>query len=191
MGFCLTMEKFIVHQNLNEEELSQMLEPLIEGEGFELVQIRVRRAQSRSLITLYVDKKDSSVGITIDEIEFLSRFLLDILEAKAENLLVLSGPYQLEVSSPGLDRPLCKMSHFEKAIGSKVKIRFKSDAGHIHSHFGKLIKVFDDGIEIDDDSYHEDNSKNKRKIPFSIIVEANTLFEFGNIGDKAQKKNKN
>jgi ribosome maturation factor RimP len=90
--------------------------PLCRGEGVELVHVEYGREHGGRTLRIYLDK---SGGITLDDCTRISRQLSDILDVGLET----EGAYRLEVSSPGMPRPLGKMDDFERFRGARVKIR--------------------------------------------------------------------
>jgi ribosome maturation factor RimP len=95
---------------------SALAEPLCRAEGLELVYTEYRRESSGRVLRLYIDK---SGGISLDDCTRISRQLSDILDVNLET----PGPYSLEVSSPGTDRPLGKPEDFERFKGQTARIR--------------------------------------------------------------------
>ena len=93
-----------------------LAEPLCESEGLELVHVEFQREASGRILRLYIDKPD---GIKLDDCVGVSRQMSDILDVNLEDL----GPYSLEVTSPGPQRPLAKQEDFEKFKGNRVKIK--------------------------------------------------------------------
>jgi ribosome maturation factor RimP len=102
-------------------DLGAALEPVVRdaigAAGFELEQLDVQRAGRRSLLKVVVD---AETGIGLDEVADVSRALASVLD---EHDHVLGGPYTLEVTSPGLDRPLTKPRHWRRARLRLVKVR--------------------------------------------------------------------
>ncbi|MEJ2155939.1 MAG: ribosome maturation factor RimP [Desulfobacteraceae bacterium] len=94
----------------------QLAEPLCRGEGVELVHVEYGREHGGRTLRIYLDKAG---GITLDDCAHISRQLSDILDVGLET----EGAYRLEVSSPGMQRPLGKMDDFERYKGKQVKIR--------------------------------------------------------------------
>lgn len=95
---------------------SALAAPLCRDEGLELVYTEYRRESSGRVLRLYIDKPG---GISLDDCTRVSRQLSDILDVNLES----SGPYSLEVSSPGTDRPLGKPEDFERFKGQTARIR--------------------------------------------------------------------
>ena len=94
----------------------RLAEPLCRAEGVELVQVEYQREHGGLTLRLYLDKPG---GVTLDDCADISRQLGDLLDVSLE----LTTPYRLEVSSPGLQRPLGKLSDFERFKGYPAKVR--------------------------------------------------------------------
>jgi ribosome maturation factor RimP len=93
-----------------------MAEPLCASEGLELVHVEFQRESSGRILRLYIDKPD---GINVNDCVSVSRQMGDLLDVNVEDI----GPYSLEVTSPGPERPLTKQEDFDKFKGSRAKIK--------------------------------------------------------------------
>jgi ribosome maturation factor RimP len=93
--------------------------PLCEGEGLELVHVEFLRETTGWVLRVYVDKAG---GVTLEDCAHVSRQLGDLLDVGLENI----WPYHLEVSSPGVHRPLSKLSDFEKFQGCLAAIKTRA-----------------------------------------------------------------
>lgn len=150
-------------------KVADLLEPHIERQGYELVSVEYRKGTRSSLLRLLVDKPGGGIGL--DELEKLSPVLSDLLDVYDP----VEGRYTLEVSSPGLNRPLRKLEHFEAVRGGRVKVRtFQAREGQ-RSFVGKLVEVSPSGIELDDES-----SRRRVTIGFEDMQAANYEYDFGN-----------
>jgi len=96
--------------------IRSMAEPLCASEGLELVHVEFQRESSGRILRLYIDKPD---GINLDDCASVSRQMGDLLDVNLEDI----GPYSLEVTSPGPERPLAKQEDFDKFKGSRAKIK--------------------------------------------------------------------
>jgi ribosome maturation factor RimP len=94
----------------------ELAEPVCVVEGMELVHLEYQRETGGRILRLYIDKPG---GVTLDDCTQISSQLGDILDLKLETEV----PYTLEISSPGLDRPISKLSDFEKFKGEMAKIK--------------------------------------------------------------------
>ena len=95
-----------------------VLRPEVEGLGYELLGIEHIQGKRDSLLRLYIDHEE---GIGVDDCEAVSRQVSAVLDVEDP----IGGEYTLEVSSPGLDRPLFEIAHFEQFAGEEVKIRLR------------------------------------------------------------------
>ena len=100
------------------DELQKMLEPTIERLGYELVDLEVRLGGGNGFIRLFIDKPD---GIDLEDCENASLAVSALLDVEDP----VPGNYNLEVSSPGLDRKLIKPSHFQRFAGETVKVQMR------------------------------------------------------------------
>lgn len=98
------------------KEIWSLIEPVVAGLGYEVVDIEFRPHSSNGLLRVYIDKKD---GIQLEDCEVVSRQLSAMLDVEDP----IPGHFNLEVSSPGLDRPLRKADDFERFAGELVKIK--------------------------------------------------------------------
>ncbi len=96
-------------------KLWEIIEPVVTAEGMELVEVEFQRETRGWVLRLYIDRPD---GVTLEDCVSVSRQVGDVLDVKDP----IDHPYHLEVSSPGLDRPLRKPKDFERFSGSSVKL---------------------------------------------------------------------
>lgn len=127
-----------------ESKTEELVQPIVEGNQFELVDVEYVKEGSNWYLRIYIDKPG---GITIDDCEMVSRAFSDILD---ENDYI-EDSYILEVSSPGLSRPLKKDKDFNRNIGKEVEIKlFKSMDKR--KDFDGILKAYDaDTVTIDED----------------------------------------
>jgi ribosome maturation factor RimP len=130
------------------DELATLLEPTVERLGYELADLEVRLGGKGGRVRLFIDKPE---GIGLDDCEKVSRAvsaLLDIEDPVPAN-------YDLEVSSPGLDRKLTKVEHFQRFMGEIVKVQMRLPLAGRRRFRGKLLSVDDENIvvEVDGESY--------------------------------------
>ena len=102
-----------------QRQVDELAEALVIAEGMELVDLEYRRQGPRWMLRLFIDKES---GVTIDDCANISRQLGDLLDAKD----IIPQAYVLEVSSPGLNRPLKKKEDFSRFAGRKVQLRLVS-----------------------------------------------------------------
>lgn len=99
-----------------EQQTENLLEPIVTGFGFELVDVEYVKEAGTWYLRAYIDKPG---GITVDDCEAVSRKFSDILDEKD----YIEDTYIFEVSSPGLGRPLKKDKDFQRSLGEEVEVR--------------------------------------------------------------------
>lgn len=116
-----------------EKRTEELVNPFVEEHGFELFDVEYVKEGSNYYLRVYLDKEG---GITIDDCEIVSRFLSDKLDSED----YIDTSYILEVSSPGLGRPLKKEKDFKRSLGEEVEIKtYKAKAVE---GYGKGVKDF-------------------------------------------------
>ncbi len=139
--------------------VKDLIEPLCEAEGFELIHLEFRREVGGRILRLYIDRPG---GITLDDCVYISRQAGDLLDVYIEDI----GSYSFEVSSPGPNRPLGKQLDFEKYKGHKAKIRTAKPIEGQKNFMGILLGISDEVVTLAAD--------NKTvAIPFQEITKAN------------------
>ena len=155
-GFCRV-------QTVRKETLLALLEPPVQALGYELVDLEARMG-GNGLLRIYIDQDD---GIDLEDCERVSRQLSAFLDVEAP----LAGSYTLEVSSPGLDRPLRTAEHFERFAGSEAKIRLVVSLEGRRNFRGKLCGIDGAAIVIEVD-------KQLWRLPLADIATAHLVPEF-------------
>ncbi len=102
---------------VRQDRLRAIVEPIVSAAGFEIDSLTVTAAGRRSVVRLTVD---SDHGVDLDAVAKVSRDVSDALDV--EEAAAFSGPYSLEVSSPGVDRPLTEQRHWRRARGRLVSV---------------------------------------------------------------------
>ena len=130
-----------------EERLTEMLTPSVEDLGYELVGIEYIRAGKHSTLRVYIDQE---AGILVDDCAAVSRQVSAIMDVEDP----ITNEYTLEVSSPGLERPLFSAAQYQDFIGEEVKIQLRMPIqnrrrwkGVISSIEGEIICINVDGTE--------------------------------------------
>jgi ribosome maturation factor RimP len=106
----------LVAFTLITKQISDLIEPILEELGFQLVDVEYLSDRGRWTLRLYIDREG---GVTIDDCVKVSNELGDLIDIKN----IIEHEYVLEVSSPGLNRPLKKEADFLRVIGKKIKVR--------------------------------------------------------------------
>ena len=134
-----------------ESKTEALLIPILEEKGYEMVDVEYVKEGSSWYLRAFVDKPG---GITINDLESVSRRLSDLLDEKD----FISDAYILEVSSPGLGRPLKKDRDFDRSIGEEIEVHLYRSLNGNKQYIG-LLKSYDkDTITIEDEDGSEINS---------------------------------
>ena len=125
-----------------------LLEPTIDNLGYELIHIELSSQGKQTILRFYIDAPG---GIQIDDCETVSRQLSAVLDVEDP----LNTAYLLEVSSPGLDRPLVKPNHFQKFVGDQAKITTHTHILGRRRFTGQMVEANDEMVimEVDGESY--------------------------------------
>ena len=126
------------------DELAKLLEPAIERLGYELADLEVRLGGKGGLVRVFIDKPE---GIDLDDCEKVSRAVSALLDVEDP----VPGNYNLEVSSPGLDRKLTKVEHFQRFEGETVKVQMRIPIAGRRRFRGTLVSSDDENIVVDVD----------------------------------------
>ena len=133
-----------------EQQTEELLLPIIESHGFELVDVEYVKEAGTWYLRAYIDKPG---GITVDDCEVVSRAFSDILDEKD----YIEDTYIFEVSSPGLGRPLKKDKDFARSIGEEVEIRTYRAIDRQKEFIGILTEYDKDTVTIE----YEDETTQK------------------------------
>ena len=130
------------------DELAKLLEPTVERLGYELADLEVRLGSKGGLVRVFIDKPE---GIDLDDCEKVSLAVSALLDVEDP----VPGNYSLEVSSPGLDRKLTKVEHFQRFEGETVKVQMRFPIEGRRRFRGTLVSSDDENIvvEVDGESH--------------------------------------
>lgn len=98
------------------DKLQGVIEPIVASMGYEFVGLEHQGGPKNSLLRVFIDREE---GITVDDCALVSRQISAVMDVEDP----IAGHYTLEVSSPGLDRPLFTAEHFQRFAGSKVQVK--------------------------------------------------------------------
>ena len=130
---------------VNEKKVIQQVwalaETLCESEGLELIQVEYQRESAGRILRLYVDKPG---GIRLDDCIGVSRQMNDILDVNLADV----GPYNLEVTSPGPERPLARRQDFDKFKGARTKIKTYQPLNGRKNFKGVLLGISGDEVSL-------------------------------------------
>ena len=126
------------------EELTKLLEPTIAQLGYELSDLELKVGGRDGVIRLFIDKAD---GVGLEDCETVSRQVSVLLDVEDS----VPGHYVLEVSSPGLDRRLTKLEHFQRFMGEDVRVKLRFPIEGRKSYCGALRSADKENIEVEVD----------------------------------------
>ncbi len=135
-----------------------------EVEGVELVMMEQAGGQKQRVIRLYIDHAD---GVTHE----LCGLVSGVVGKAMDDEGTIRGAYTLEVSSPGLERPLRKREHFEAQIGKKIRVKARVVVEGAKVWQGRLVEVTADAVLVEDDG-------KQVRIKLSDINSAHSIYEF-------------
>lgn len=124
------------------EQLDAMLRPVVESLGFDLWGLEYHSGSMPVLLRLYIDHAD---GITVDDCGEVSEQVSAVLDVEEP----IQGEYTLEVSSPGIERPLFTAEQYRHYLGNDVKVRLAWPEHGRRNYRGRLLSVSDRGIEVE------------------------------------------
>ena len=148
-----------------EQRVMRLLEPTVSALGYELLGVEYLAQGQYSRLRLYID---APAGIGLEDCEKVSHQASGVLDVDDP----IKGQYSLEVSSPGLDRPLFQLEHFARFVGQKVKLRVHQPRDGQRNFHGRIALVDDEQVYISVDDGNQ--------LTFSIadIEKANLVPEF-------------
>lgn len=144
------------------DELSEIAAAIAQTEGVELYWLELRQTPGRWLLQVMIDKDG---GVTLDDCERVSRALEDPFDEAVDR------GYELEVSSPGLDRPLRTEQHFHRAIGEAIRVKTYAPIEGQRNWTGTLRTV-------DHEVVHLETPKRALEIPLAQLAEARVCPPF-------------
>ncbi|MFH0844168.1 MAG: ribosome maturation factor RimP [Pseudomonadota bacterium] len=144
-----------------------LIEPILKEMDFELVDVEYVSNYGRWVLRLFLDKEG---GVTIDDCARISSEIGHVIDVKE----IIPHEYVLEVSSPGLNRPLKKEKDFIRAVGKKVKISMLNPIKNRRNFTGYLGHFQEDILSLD-------TGGETVELPMSQIKKANLIYEFDRI----------
>ncbi|KGM44507.1 hypothetical protein JY97_00320 [Alkalispirochaeta odontotermitis] len=123
------------------QQVWSLAEPLCSSEGLELIQVEYQRESAGRILRLYVDKPD---GIKLEDCVGVSRQMSDILDVNLADV----GPYSLEVTSPGPERPLAKKEDFDRFKGNRAKLKTYLPINGRKNFTGVLLGITGDEVSL-------------------------------------------
>ncbi len=154
--------------SLDEDRIADVIRPVIAAAGMDLESVRVTAAGRRRLLRVVVD---SDRGVSLDDAAAVSRELSAALDTVA---VMGDFPYTLEVSSPGVDRPLTDYRHWRRAVGRMVQVTVTDSEG-ARPVSGRISAADADGVILD----VKGDPKTRRRFPYAVLGPGAIQVEFG------------
>ena len=149
------------------DQIFELVEPICRYDGIELVHVEFQGEPGGKILRLYIDKPG---GVTLDDCVQLSRSMGDLLDVNLENI----GPYRLEVTSPGPNRPVSKANDFERFKGRQIKLKTIRPQDGRRNFSGVLMGITDGNVKLSID-------EQVIAIPFESILKANLKSQNGEV----------
>jgi len=142
--------------------VTELIETTIQALGLDLWGVELLQQGKYSLLRIYIEREE---GVTIEDCEKVSRQVGALLDVEDP----IAGEYTLEVSSPGMDRPLFSIGHYSKYVGSEVDLKLRRPTDGRRKFKGQIIKVSGGivGLLVEGSKYN---------LEFSDIEKANIVF---------------
>ncbi len=145
------------------------MQPLVEEEGLEMVELQFSTAGAASVLRVFVDRRG---GVTLGQCASISRKLGDFLDTED----LIPTRYTLEVSSPGLDRPLTTAADFKRKIGEKVRLVLTESTNGKTEMVGKIENVQDKDLFFLESSDKAGSQEQTRVIPLDRVARAKIIL---------------
>lgn len=160
--------------SIDNAAIESIVEPICKAHGLELVEVRYQREPDGAVLRIIIDRDRAPgvplniSGVSLEDCTNVSRDVSTALDVHDP----LSGKYRLEVSSPGLDRPLVKLTDFEKFKDQEAQIALRMPVGDRRKFQGKLLGVDGQNVRIEQDG-------KEVSLPHSEITKANLIHRWG------------
>ena len=151
---------------MDDRRLAGLIQPAVAAAGMDLESVRVTAAGKRRLLRVVVD---SDRGVSLDDAADISREISALLDAST---VMGEVPYTLEVSSPGVDRPLTEPRHWRRAARRLVKVKVAGEG----TITGRVLAAGDSGVTLDLDG-------TKRELGYGALGPGTIQVEFGRLPD--------
>lgn len=158
----------IVQETGVDARIAAIVGPVLRATGFRLVRVRL---SSQNGLTLQIMAERDDGTMTVEDCEEVSRVVSPVLDVEDP----VDKAYHLEVSSPGIDRPLVRRSDFAAAVGHLVKVETSVLVGDRKRFRGRIVEVGEDGFVVERDvpAYGEETTA---RIPFEALSEARLVL---------------
>lgn len=144
--------------------VSDLIESTLQKESLDLVDVEYKKRGPSWVLRVFIDKKD---GVTVDDCSRVSRKIADMLEVED----LVKTPYTLEVSSPGLDRPLTREKDFLRNVDKNIQLTARTPINGKNQFSGRIVDFKNDTLSLDIKGTREE-------IPLEAIAKAQLIIEF-------------
>ena len=142
----------------------ELFEPVVDGLGYELIEIEHFPNPKHGVLRLYIDKEG---GVNVDDCSTVSRQISALIDVEEP----INGKFNLEVSSPGSDRPLRRLKDFQRFVGSLVKLKSVMPMDGQRNFKGRLLEATEETVVIETET-------EEISLPMSAIDKARIVPEF-------------
>ena len=164
---------------MREKEVGDLVRPVVEAAGLELWEVSFGREDGRRILRVTVDRpgghEQNVGGVDLDTIAATSQRLSRRLDLEG---FEQDRPYELEVSSPGLERALRQPRHFERSVGQQVRVKTVEPVDGRRVHEGALVSADAEAIVIASDG-------GELRVVYDGIASARTVFEWKKAGSRS------
>ena len=129
---------------MSVQKLNELLQPLVEDLGYEFVGLEYNPNPKHSVLRIFINRED---GVGIEDCEMVSREVAALLDVKDP----IRSQYNLEVSSPGLDRPLFTPAHYAEFTGCEAQVTLFAPQDGRRKFKGRILGADEDGVRIEQD----------------------------------------
>ena len=146
------------------KKVEELIEPVINELNYDLLGAKFFPAGKRSILRIYIDKKN---GVTLDDCSKATHKINYVLDAQN----IVNSPFLLEVSSPGVNRPLFTIKHFQQFIGEEIKVKFHKQKDNQTNYVGII-----DSVDLLEETFNLKVDEQVLKIHLDEINKANLIY---------------
>jgi len=158
-----------------QDQLTELLEPTIQRLGFDLLGMELVASQNSALLRLYIEHPQRPIGI--DDCELVSREVSALLDVNDP----IQSNFRLEVSSPGVDRPLFKPAHYQRFVGQEIKLETVLPVSGRRRFKGRLLAADQEAIDMEQD-------KQRVRLQYHDIGKAKLVPDYAELLREANKQ---
>jgi ribosome maturation factor RimP len=158
----------IIRESGIDARIAQIVEPVLGADGYRLVRVRLF-GQNGLTLQIMAEREDGTM--TVEDCETVSRLLSPVLDVEDP----IDKAYHLEISSPGIDRPLVRKSDFTEAVGRLVKVETSVQVSGRKRFRGRIVAADDEGITVETDK-PAIGEEFTTALPFAAIAEARLVL---------------